>query len=357
MGRVKVKTKKLDIDLNDLNECFSQLTGEGDPSVDIVMPKYIKILKKIKQFSQCCCSTIELLKKVDDKRYADIQDFVNKLSRILKNSKMPDAFIALDYTDLIADESIIEIIEICGKFAPCYVHLEKTWDTVDKKFMNRLTEFAPLTFAEIDFRHLYVVDGDCDEEIQECVFEILKGMFASSYEIYKISSSPNVDKERIARIAIDAISKLRPMVPGCNEIFKKIERSATMFEGNFDSYYKDFIQSGDQTTIFTNFLSDIVKDNENSDIKLLFQCRKLIAFIRKNSNKSGNPQNDAMKDKILGFYDKISAIFDKQAKNDEENEGDDSDEDKEEVISELPLPDLDDIMAQIENPKIKSMKL
>jgi hypothetical protein len=225
--------------------------------------------------------------------------------------------------------------------------------------MNRLAtiKFEPLTFSTIDFKYLYLVVGDQDDEIKESVFTIMRGMFLSSYKTYQICTSPNVDKERIAKIVVDAIAPMKQAIPGCSELFEKISNSARLYENNFDSYYKDFLQSGDQTTLLSSFLTDVVSDNKKTDFKLLIQCRKVIAYIRERirPNKSNKTNN-----LILKYYDKIDSVisrsyFQQDGKNEEQDNGDEGDK-NDEGEDDAELPDIDDLMRQIEDPKVSHIK-
>lgn len=361
----RTKVKKIDVDLNieELNDVFNQMTGECDPDVSIVYPKYVDIIAKLKQFKQCCESLIELLKS-DDKQYDEVLSFAAQIETIIANEKIQSDFESQHYLDLAKGTVVEQIVETCSKFAPIYIHLEKEWSAVDRKFMNRVASisFSPLAFSDVDFKHLYLVEGDQDEEVQECVFTVLRGMFLSSYKIYKISTSPNIDKNYIAQLMINSISKLKPHIPGCRDVFDKIESSVGLFENNFDSYYKDFLQSGDNTALFTSFLSDVAKDNKKTDIKLLVQCRKLIKFLRDNSRSNGGPtsKHSAIGERIFNCYTKIENELEKyrkmaKAETNEDN-SDEGDVEEQENDNEEDLPELDDLMKQINNPKIKEIK-
>lgn len=353
MGRtkVKIKTKKIkpdDIDLGEINKYFKVLTGESAPDREVVYPKYVNMACHVRKILSGLKSLEMLLKSIsyeyDNEKF---RAFCERIKDTLDDvSKGRDNFLPGDYARLNNSDVVKDIIVICGNMGALGVHLGQSWDKVDRKFMNRFVGnvFTPFPFCYIDFKEIYIINGDNDIKIQECAFGVMRTIFVNSFDIYKISTSPNIDSKKLADVVVNCISKLRKQIPGCGKAFDKLEKSASIFENNFTGYYKDFTQSDDPMNIFTSFISDVATDNKSTDLSVVLQCRKIVAHFRKNRGLAGkkSKKSDAM-EKMLKMYDKVDAIMAKNMASG--NSGDVPDDDV--------LHDITKELGGLQNPEME----
>jgi len=221
-------------------------------------------------------------------------------------------------------------------------------------------KFTPLPFAKsLDFKKIWIVDGANKESIVEYIFTFMSVIFKNSHSIYKTVTSPDVDVAQLSSIIIKALGGLKQHLPRCEKAFKKIEDSVSLLEGNFDSYYKDFVQSKDPTNIFTGFIGDVA-DTCDSDPQLIFQCRKIVNFYKKNAQKrTASGEAPTEKTKMFDALMKNYNILEKKAigssKEDDSEEEEETKKQKpiiEEKEDDVELPDIDDLMKHINNPKV-----
>ena len=264
---------------------------------------------------------------------------------------------------------------MCNNFESVHSRLSTPWATVDKRFMDRLPNatLTPLPFClGIDFKHMWLVDGDTQPELREFLFETMSSLFVNSYAIFKLTHSPDIDITVMSKLIVDAIVTLRKQIPRCDRAFDQIERSAAMLETKFPTYYGDYLETNDANNIFTNFLSDVT-GSCSSDPMLIFQCRRIVQYYKsKNASKlaSGKKETSkmAMMAKIIGGFETIERRSAADHRSDGEQAGSvddtkdgsstpDPDDDAPGLADEVPTPDdrsLDDLMAAIDDPRAAS---
>lgn len=365
------KTLGSPADQEDLQHYFNQMIGSEKADPKIVLPKYKSLMERLEKVYTLLvhCKT-DVLDKLDgyEEEGKHVFAFAAQLKDILDKNVDDEKFEPAQYT-LVKDHDVIQtMIVTCSNLSDIHVHLKKTWDNVDKKFFMRYSslKFTPLPFAKtFDFKRMWLVDGAKKTDVAEYVFTFLSALFKNTHSIYKTVTSPDVDVAQLSSIIVKALSGLKQQLPRCAKAFKKIEESVSLLEGNFDSYYKDFVQSKDPTNIFTGFIGDVA-DTCDSDPQLIFQCRKIVNFYKKNAQKrTANGEGSSEKTKMFDALMKNYNILEKKAlgstKDPDEDETDDekgdkiSEDIKEEEEDEVELPDLDDLMRQINNPSTKTV--
>lgn len=353
----KSKSGNGDIDMNEINKAFGQLLGGTAPDVDVVYPKYVNMMSHLDKISTILGSLEILLDSINDERVTVIKSFSESILSIERITDISE-FVPEHYTEFKESPLIEDIIVMCSNMSSIGTHLKKSWDEVDKNFMYRYNghTFEPLPFCKIDFKGLYIIKGDSNDQFKECVFSVLRGLFINSFEIYKISSSPNIDSSKLADLVIKSIAKLKKRIPGCNLAFDKIAESSSVFEGNFDGYYKDFVQTNNPANIFTSFISDVSSANKSTDISILFQCRKIVSHFRKAYASSGktNSKMSSM-NKMMEIYDKIDGIMTKNIKERDDRAEKNESENMTSLPEEEPIPedtrDIDSLMDFIMDDK------
>jgi hypothetical protein len=202
------------------------------------------------------------------------------------------------------------MIVLCGNLTDIATHLEKPWAECDKKYMNRYSGavFTPMPFSSVDIKHLWVhsISGNIEGSVREYLHLFMSNLYDDSHEIFKIVRSPDVNIKAVSKLIIDAISKIKTQLPRCGKAIRKIEASLNLLETNFDEYYHDFTQSGDETSIFTKFISD-VSDDAGDDPSILFQFREIINFYMKAARQ--NVANGKISSDKLNLLNAISEKY------------------------------------------------
>ena len=352
-------------DQENLQHYFNQMIGSEKADPKIVLPKYKELMERLEQIYNLLldCKSV-ILDNNDYYRDASLQieEFCCSI-KLLLDKKVDDNNFESEQYNLIKDNDVIQtMIVSCSNLSDIHVHLKKTWKDVDKKFFMRYSplKFTPLPFAKsLDFKKIWIVDGANKESIVEYIFTFMSVIFKNSHSIYKTVTSPDVDVAQLSSIIIKALGGLKQHLPRCEKAFKKIEDSVSLLEGNFDSYYKDFVQSKDPTNIFTGFIGDVA-DTCDSDPQLIFQCRKIVNFYKKNAQKrTASGEAPTEKTKMFDALMKNYNILEKKAigssKEDDSEEEEETKKQKpiiEEKEDDVELPDIDDLMKHINNPKV-----
>ena len=112
-------------------------------------------------------------------------------------------------------------------------------------------------------------------------------IYEISFRILKMITDPEVDVKKFSSVIVQSISELRKHTQGCDKAFRKIVESIDLLQDNFEDYYKNFILTGNPTTIMTDYIVDVSKGiDKKVDPSIAIQFRKIIDIYRKSMNSS-----------------------------------------------------------------------
>jgi hypothetical protein len=140
------------------------------------------------------------------------------------------------------------------------------------------------SFSKLDFK--LIQSHPNYKPFKKYMLLMLHIIYRSSIEVYEILVSPDVDIDKVSKVIIDSLLKLKKKIRDCDEAFKKIENGVRLLKGNFANYYKDFVKTGDNSIIIGSFLSDVIKKTKGN-VKVATQFKKIVSFIQKESQKQG----------------------------------------------------------------------
>ena len=140
--------------------------------------------------------------------------------------------------------------------------------------------------TNLDFKNFWGHE-DNNKETKKRVIYCLHLFLKYSEEIINHVMSPDVDMDEFVKIIIESIAGLKKCIPRCEKAFKKIEESVTLLKTNFNSYYKYYVSSKNETSIIENFISDVANENSNGDPQLIKQFKDIIKFYRSQVTKAG----------------------------------------------------------------------
>lgn len=351
MGRgggrtIKMKQKKIgDIDTKELNTMFAQMIGGGKIDPDIALNKFLKIkehinniLNKLRKFNTAITSKLIL---IDETRYTkhlkEINNFIEDCNFII-NVQIDLKTISELYMNIKEQDLIKEFTLLCRNLIRYKSSLNDI-NNLCAKFIYATPGSSGLElfpFSTFDFAYLFKfedINKDDLEFMKKYILLFLHFIFKDSYDIYECINSPDIDTAKFSQMMVDSIGAARSQLPRCGKAFDLISNSTDLLTGNFNNYYKDFIQTKDSNTIVTSFISDVMGTavDENVDLESVRQLKDIMKFIQTNNkNRPKNPEVDKLLDVLKDKMSFVDDELDKYMR--DENEKDDDDDDDDGII-------------------------
>lgn len=322
---VKVVKQSIGIDEEELNNLFSQLAGDPtklDP--EIVKDKYTRLknniercAKILKKFKEVILDRLETKKGNDpffDEQVRDFMKFVDLSNECIKDEpSTPEQMIHI-YKALKESYVVEQYLLLCKvllKSSDSVKDKNKLNDAFIKSFPG--TEFYVFPFAKINFKflfsHLLEENTENAVELDEAKTYILLSLnmlYITTYDIYQLVSSPDIDIDKLSEVVIMAITSAKKQIPRCEKAFKVISNSFDMLKSNMNDYYKAFVATSNPTIILENFVMDLTKAPAIST-DVILQFKKIAMFFRK---KSESRPKDPKLESIFSTLDKIMKIMD-----------------------------------------------
>lgn len=322
MATVKIIQKS--VKDSSLNDAFQGLLGINGPNLEIVLPKITKIKTKFDKIKKCI---LRLVSKTlcDENARKDAEEWYknNELDLGIHLSDIHAKFVKQceadgygeDKQDLVAslicedlakqydknelkamnDEysefkqssAISTMMVICRNLIHHKQHLTEK-EKLNARFIEDMVshDFSPLVVTRFNFKSFFT-NLNTTDAVKTYLLEVLHMIFNTSYELYKLVTSPDIDVEKFAQLVIDNIGNLKKHIPRCNEAFDKIEESVALLRNKFGSYYKDFVITKNPSTIIENFVMDVA-DNTKGNLKLARQFKIIVMHYKKLSQTRGN---------------------------------------------------------------------
>jgi len=294
-------------DMNDLNAMFNQITGMSDADPEILIPKLDKVFKNIQEYNKLYNILLNFkpfTEMFNEYKYwfHEIETFLAELitttevkvdgkygpGELHEYHSMDTIKLNILYKDIKNNSTIKKIIITGSNLSPYKKNLEA--DPIDDIFIKRepgLT-LQPLAFSSMDLKTIWGMD--IDDKCKKFILSILKHTYQLSIDIYDILTSPDVDIKKFSKLLIDNISKMKQMIPRCDNAFNIIENSVKLLETNFKNYFRSSVEAENPSLIVESFVIDISTTQKVSPI-ITSEFRKIIAFLREqNSAKSNDPK-------------------------------------------------------------------
>jgi hypothetical protein len=338
----KMKVIKQNIDQQGMTDMFNQLLGdEKSLDINIIKDKYLKLktnIERIYKLLESFHNTI-YIKVINDKFNTssykkNIMGFIDDIKMII-NEDISDDKIIRHYKILKEHKIIKDCIYICKNLIRYKKYIEDN-DNLSDIFIksSKTHELIIFPFCNFDIKMIYT-HTKVDESVSKYLLIFLNMIYKTTYEIYEIITSPDIDISKFSDIIIQSIQQAKKMIPRANRAFKKIEESVELLKNNFQNYYKDFISTKNPSIILENFILDCSKDNaEDVDLDLARQFKRIVMFYQKKSQgKIKDPR--------------INQLFEMLNKNFDMLNVKDSDIKEEEFIDENNNSDNDDTVENI----------
>lgn len=307
------RTKSIKKQINDKSivDMFNQMIGATNSNPSIVIPKYVSIKKKINSLSQIlnvlvrdilvkffpepseeCSSIINYSNTLNEVKFLEIPDEKTKTEK-------EELDICDDYKRLKEHNAIKNIILLYKSLIPYSNSLTIT----DETYISRIPglSYEPFPFSNLNLKIMWI-HNNITTHVKKGVLTVMKIILETVKCIYDTIISPDVDVKDFSSVIISSIAQVKKLIPRCEKAFAKIEESVGILEGNFNSYYKDFIQSKNPSTMIESFVIDVAKDS-NSDTQTTMQFRTIINHYRKST------QGKIKDPKVKKIFDMLNANF------------------------------------------------
>lgn len=332
----KVIKKKIKDD--SIVEIFMKLVGEGSADVEIVAPKYEGVMNKVEKILGLlkCITEPDVLNNYIYQNYKvginDIFEYTEKIEQFLEeneleiqegrindndlrnlnanpelleeylvrcNDKYDRDELSSVYTGMKTHEVIADIITAMAniKYALANSNFQEEHDlenpdNLSYDFIIDNTDDMMLLnpISRLDFK-LFFMDELISDVAKNMFLRVLQIIYKHSLYISQTISTPDVSPEEFTKIIDQSIEKLKkiPELSGCHKAFSKLRNSKSLFQNNFNSYYKDFIKSQNPGIMLESFISDVAKQDDTNK-SLIPQLRKIVAYYRKNMSKISDPK-------------------------------------------------------------------
>ena len=339
MGRgnsFKTKVIKQNIEQDGMADMFNQLLGdEKSLDINIIRDKYLKLKTNIERVYKLLESFKKTIYIKVLTNLPNISIYIRNIEGFIEDAKctfpenIDDKDLIRFYLNVKEHKVIKDCIHICKNLIIYKKYIENNENLSDsfiKSSKNRDINIFP--FCDFDIKYIYSF-SKIDDSIKKYILIFLNMLYNTTYEIYQIITSPDVDISKFSDIIISSIAQAKKMVPRAGRAFKKIEESVELLQNNFEGYYKDFISTKNPTIIIENFVMDCAKEqDDNVDLDLARQFKKIAMFYKK---KSAGKIKDPRINQIFEMLDKNFAMLDvkdEDVSSDDEEEVENVEEDK-----------------------------
>lgn len=307
-----MSSKKKDIKL--LSQIFSEISGEKEADKIIIQSKMLTIRmnlfklhnllkllnKNIPGFDMSLSMIVEALPFYAIDSGKENYEYINSLSQKQYN---------VEYNTFIKSK-LLNIIELtCMNLSNDKFYLNNIEENINYIFKIPGIYYNPLQFFNNTFnlKKLWLDKKDSEKKL---VLYGIKNVYEACDQIVGITKKPNISINKFSEIIKHQIGRMKKQVRGCDGAFNVLLGSLGLLEDNFDSYYKDAVDSNNPSIILENFISDI-SQNQKSSKGLTSEFRKIILYVKKQSKGTHNKGNNKVKF-LLDFLDKNFRTLEKQ---------------------------------------------
>lgn len=296
----KTKAIKKMISSKGLSEMFTQMTGNADKS--IIVPKIVQVRHHARHIytilRKFACNGSMMRKIANNHHLIEIMNYTDKLKESIIFSKeikeSEEAYKSYDtkvtnaiYSSLKKNTAIRGLVVLCGKLITHKKHLEEKNNLSDKFILNAPS--GPLMlfgFSSLDFAGFWR-KKKCTALVKKFTLICLHYIYVSSYKIYDLINSPDVDIDQFSCHILDALGQVKKQIPRCEIAFKRIEDSVATLKKNFNSYYKTSIEAHNTSLIIESFVLDVSKEGKSSTA-LKYQFQTIVKHLRKMSSQKSS---------------------------------------------------------------------
>lgn len=317
MGRgskAKVTVQKAGNADPELIGIFNQMLDPNSADPQILITKYNTMYKSMMAISRYLNAFVTgPIPLVADKLdFSSIADYTKKYTDELRKFELTIETIKEHFTSFKESWVVSETIILCSSLSNYKIYIEDI-NNLDYAFINTIPmNVKVFPFSDVSFNIIWSLQA-LDQKARSYILTLLHYIYVESLTIYKNATTPDIDIKKFSNTLINSISNLEnvPELNRCKDVFNKIKESVGLLEDNFGSYYKDFIQSKNPSTLIESFISDVYDKalSDDTDVtedtkkpnstKLTFQFRTLMNYCRKvSSSQKQDPRAAALLEKL-----------------------------------------------------------
>jgi hypothetical protein len=330
MSGAKLKMIKKQVGDKDLISLFNKMIGVEKPDAKVILPKYNKLKSKVKSFSKILSAMVndillksfpgckneceQMLKFASELNQINLPDF----PQLDKLTKEEDLKLAEIYVNSKKNNSIRTIIVTCKNLIGYKDNFSIKDGEFDDSFIARVPGYklCPFTFSDLNLKEIWY-SNNITIDVKKYIFTCLKVIVDISKQVFNILTSPDADTKLVAKGLMAGILQLKKQIPRCEKAFAKIEDSIGLFENKMDTYYRDYIQSRNPSTILESFTIDI-SNTTKTDPQTTRQFRKIISYYQKAT------QGRVKDPRVNKIFDTLNYNFDIMENSDAKSGGSDA---------------------------------
>ncbi len=304
MARTLVVKKHIDPEeTKSLNDMFRQMTGLAEADVEILHPKFLKIVGHLIML-QRVIDQLGSFKAIRD----DHPSLIPRMDEILAfSSSMKDY--ALTFGNLstedtpenkhnlnvlfksLSNSETMNVLFATGTKLRPYKNSFEKMESLSGEFisLDSSMNMRLFAFTSLNIHDLWRTATDAKKKY---VLTILHHIWKNIYALYRLITSPNIDIDKFSHIVVRSIKKLKDHIPRCDLAFKRIEEAVGTLKENFDTYYRDSVKAANPNLIIESFVLDVsTSGTSKNSPQLLGQFQQIIRFLRSKQNNAGkNPK-------------------------------------------------------------------
>lgn len=198
------------------------------------------------------------------------------------------------------------MIIISNKLSPYKESLTDSKQSCDFLLKMRPMTFCPFPFTNLDVREFCVA---LPASLQNVLALVLYKLYAFGCEIYDLISKSDLNIDGFVGVVRAMLGQIRhvPELSRCNRAFDKIEDSIGLLYTNFDSYYRDSVDTNDPSAMVTSFILDTARGVGKSDVGVSTQLRTIVSFFRKQMDMK--KMDKSTKDMLGGLTETLDDMF------------------------------------------------
>lgn len=322
----KVKKVKIPIgNVDGMADMFNNMIGAGDINITIAYPRYrrladlhAKLVAVWKMVAECSFIAQPKYSAVRE----EIVEFVGLQEEATTMFGCDLSAFSWDWTTL--DEhsreqfaaaydaakkspAMAKWVLACDKLVPYRKHYSAI-ETFNHKFALNIPghSWTPFPWTSLDMKSILSADH---KNVIMFFMSVLNKTYSLGYAIYEELQSPDVDVDQFVEFILSAIDDIqkRPELSRCRDAFAKIRESVALLKTRFNSYYREFAETKDNTIMMQNFIID-VSQTTGASAKLTGQFHTIIRYFRKISGgQSMDPKMSEVLDKFSNHFSANSA--------------------------------------------------
>ncbi len=293
---VKIKSKKL------ASDAFSNLQNIFDDIPDEVAREkimiYIVNIRSYKQLINHFLSFSEKnLKEYEGCLISYFTKCANDFAKYEEYMELLKTDIKKSYISIKNSSVVLNLFHTYNKiiqFKDLIISKELSIDSIRKEHVS-----IPL-FQESDFDlKMLFDDTDISDDIKKYMLQFISIVYTLGTCIYNVYSTPDMNVEEFSGVLLNGLSDIQKHIPRCEKGFKILKNSGSLLKNNFNSYYKDYLCTGNSTIILENYVNDVLQEqSKHKKPTVQRELREILKFLIAKATDAEKQKNSPLPKEI-----------------------------------------------------------